>query len=435
MPAPPISESPAAGGPDRDFRWLSLLIVAAWWLAVLGAAAGPARVQRMRSLGVFALSESFADLRIFPFAQSVVARGGDPYDSAARDSIGRPYNYPRIWLAFMRFSNSDAAVNTAGVSLAVLSLAALLAFWGPCRSPTRAAALGGLLCLPAVQLGVERGNTDLLIVALVAAACLLAARTAAAGYIVLCAAVLKLYPCMAFGALWGHSPRGRVRTVGWPLLLFLLYLAVTAADTRAALHNTPDTMWILSYGACVVPSAWASISGRNAWASPNPEFLLMGARLVAALLIALGIVLGLGGGSGRERECAGAARPTATRFRISREAPGPAGEWPHVVGFSAATWIYAGTFVAGSNFDYRLDFLLLAVPQLLVWAGSPAGRISLLAMLSLAALVLSLGSNFLWAGWAGIWVKQAASWTLVLVLPWLLAAGRGQAVGSKSTPS
>jgi hypothetical protein len=90
--------------------------------------------------------------------------------------------------------------------------------------------------------------------------------------------------------------------------------------------------------------------------------------------------------------------------------------------------------VAGSNFDYRLDFLLLAVPQLMVWAALPAAQVSPLAKLALAALVLSLGSNFLWFGWVGLWVKQAASWTLVLVLPWLLAAVRGQAVHSAQAP-
>jgi hypothetical protein len=387
----------------------------------------------MKSLGVHALPESFADLRIFAFAQSVVAKGGDPYDSGARDSFGRSYNYPRIWLTFMRFSNRDAAVDAVGVSLAVVSLAALLAFWGPCRSPLRAAALGGLLCLPAVQLGVVRGNTDLLIVALVAAACLLAARTAVAGSILLCAAVLKLYPCMAFGALAQNRTRGRMRAIGWLLLLFLLYLAVTADNTRAALRNTPDTMWILSYGAHVVPSAWAMICSRNGWGSPNPEFLVTGARLLAALLIALGIVLGLRGRSRRKRDCADATRQAENGIRTPQEGPELAGESPHVLGFSAATWIYAGTFVAGSNFDYRLVFLLLAVPQLLVWAASP--KISLLAVLALAALVLSLGANFLWAGWAGFWAGQAASWTLLLVLPWLLAAVGGLDGSPKSTTS
>jgi len=431
----PNSESPDRGGRDRDFRWLSLLIVAAWWLAVFGASAGPARVERMKSLGVFALSSSFSDLRIFPFAQSVVARGGDPYSSDARDPMGRPYNYPRIWLTFMRFSDRDAAVNTVGVSLAVVSLAVLLAFWGPCTSPTRAAALGGLLCLPAVQLGVERGNTDQLMVALVAAACLMAARKAVAGYILLGAAVLKLYPCMAFGALAGQPTRGRMRAIGWPLLLFLLYLAATATDTKAALRNTPDTMWIFSYGACVVPSAWAAISARNGWGSPDPEILRMGARLLAALLVALGVLLGLGGGSRREPDRADATRQAPDRFRIPWERSGLTGESPHGLGFSAATWIFAGTFVAGSNFDYRLVFLLLAVPQLLVWAGSPVRQVSLLAILALAALVLSLGSNFLWGGGGGLWVKQAASWTLVLVLPWLLAAVPSQVEDSGSTAS
>jgi hypothetical protein len=38
-------------------------------------------------------------------------------------------------------------------------------------------------------------------------------------------------------------------------------------------------------------------------------------------------------------------------------------------------------------------------------------------------------------GWGGLWVKQAASWTLVLVLPWLLAAVPSQVEDSGSTAS
>ena len=346
--------------------------------------------------------------------------------------MGRIFNYPRIWLWF-RIPNTDRAIDSVGVAMAVVSLAVLLAFWGECRSPTKAAAFGVLLCLPAVQLGVERGNTDLLIVALVAAACLSAAKKAAAGALILCAAVLKLYPALVFGMFAESSVRATMRAIGWPVLLFLVYLAATAADTTAALRNTPSSMWMVSYGSCVAPSAWAMICAKNGWGSPPPEFLRMDARFVAALLVVMGVVLGFRGKSRRQRGSAELAPEPLARPLNCREGTEPVVRNPHQMGFSAATWIFAGTFIAGSNFDYRLDFLLLAVPQLLVWSRLPGRQISSAAAVALTSVILSLGSNFLWFGWVGIWAKQAATWTLMLVLPWLLIRLSGASAEPEST--
>ena len=55
----------------------------------------------------------------------------------------------------------------------------------------------------------------------------------------------------------------------------------------------------------------------------------------------------------------------------------------------AGASIYAGSYVFGSNFDYRLAFLVLCVPQLSVWA-RPSSSPLPGARAALGALVLTL---------------------------------------------
>ena len=50
-----------------------------------------------------------------------------------------------------------------------------------------------------------------------------------------------------------------------------------------------------------------------------------------------------------------------------------------LVGFHAGALIYLGTFAVANNFDYRLVFLLLTLPQLVEWVRTPAHRLSSLA--------------------------------------------------------
>ena len=58
------------------------------------------------------------------------------------------------------------------------------------------------------------------------------------------------------------------------------------------------------------------------------------------------------------------------------------------VALQAGAFIYLGTFAAVNNFDYRLVFLLLTLPQLVEWACMPSHRLS-----SLAAITLIAGSS------------------------------------------
>ncbi len=69
--------------------------------------------------------------------------------------------------------------------------------------------------------------------------------------------------------------------------------------------------------------------------------------------------------------------------------PAPTAE---LLGFYLGTLIYVGTFAVFKNYDYRLVYLLLTLPQLMQWVrqGRPDDPRRSLAGLGLAAVVLGL---------------------------------------------
>jgi hypothetical protein len=84
--------------------------------------------------------------------------------------------------------------------------------------------------------------------------------------------------------------------------------------------------------------------------------------------------------------------------------------------FVAGTAIYAGSFILEHNFDYRLVYLLLVVPQLLRWA-----RRSRFAALVLLTVVSTLWlsevlSNGYWTQHYPLPYDEILTWALFIVL-------------------
>ncbi len=385
-----------------DGRWLAVALLVAYY-AVLQLA-GPASelAERWRWAGVYAHPKPFIDLQVFPATRQTVESGGGLYGANAPDPLNRPYNYPRVWMLFMRFPADNLWLRALGCSLAVMAVALVLLFWG--RLSTGEGLFGGaLLCSPAFQLGVERGNTDLVMLALLAGGVLLAGRGKLSGWSRILwwvAAILKLYPVLTFGAWFDGSVRVWLRRTWLPLVLFGAYLAVTWGDLHAILGNTSQG-WVQSYG-CLVPAmALAQVLAFHGVSSAGSHGLTwVGYGLAIG---GVGWVLARNWGrDNRPGPAAADAGPSAKRA---------------LLGFRIGALIYIGTFIAGSNFDYRKCFLLLAVPRL--WSCFQAG--GLLPLYVLVALTLSLGANYLLAGWPGFFLNEAASWALLLMLTALLA--------------
>lgn len=385
-----------------DGRWVTVALLLVYHAMLLLAGPPDELPARWRRAGVHALELPFADLQLFPATRATVESGGEVYGANAADPLQRPFNYPRVWLLFMRFPASDHWIRGIGCALALTATSAVLFFWG--RLSTAEGVFGGLLlCSPAFQLGVERGNTDLAMLALLVTGILLAEsgqRRRLPAAVWWLAATLKLYPVLAFGGWFEGPVRVWLRRVWLPLGLFAVYLAATWRDLAPTLFNTGGG-WVQSYGSEALAVTVGQVQA------------FYGMKLTGGFSLA---------GVGRVLAAGGVGWILIRGWLKASASPVPApadseGERRARLGFRIGTLVYVGTFVAGSSFDYRQSFLLLAVPRLL--AGQRRGERQ--SAVALAALLFSLGTNYLLAGWPRAFLNETAGWALLFVLAAMLA--------------
>jgi hypothetical protein len=89
--------------------------------------------------------------------------------------------------------------------------------------------------------------------------------------------------------------------------------------------------------------------------------------------------------------------------------------------FVAGASIYVASFVGFANWDYRMVFLLLAMPQLLTWSRAPDTRLAWLSRSSTAAvLVAFVTSRFSQTTPVLYWLGQGSKGLLCVALLALL---------------
>ncbi len=160
-----------------------------------------------------------------------------------------------------------------------------------------------------------------------------------------------------------------------------------------------------SFGAGVIP--FSLHAHAVSWAKTSSEIrdlrvlILAGGTVLAALLVLAG---------------RGGSAPADTR---------------RLDGFWAGAAIYLGTYLFGNNYDYRLVFLLLCVPQLLAWARNDDAPVPWPAAAAGAILV-----TFWLSTVEPVLPSSLATWYTGLavepddVLNWLLFAWLGAALAS-----
>jgi hypothetical protein len=182
--------------------------------------------------------------------------------------------------------------------------------------------------------------------------------------------MLKLFPAFAFAVLLRQSRRRQALGLGVVLAAFAIYGLVTLSDIRAIQRILPQPIgW--AFGASVAPRAL------SAWLSAHHLSLhgfrgYIGSHHSALVLLVLATTLSAWLAWRRRRLVETSARAaSANSFELDA--------------FVAGAAIFIGSFALVANWDYRLVFLLLTIPQLLRWTRSdsspiPAPRLTLLAI-------------------------------------------------------
>lgn len=327
-----------------------------------------------RAFGVTPLQPPLFDMHVINDYAACAAKGIDPY--APKGCNIDNYNIPRTWLWLGRLGVdgthsvwlSSAMIALAGVVLAVL--------FGARSWPSGFIGLTAVAS-PTVLMGVERGNLDILILALVASAALLydeirRLRTITAWLALLAGVLLKLFPLFCISLASARPSRRKLLFVLTFAGTSAIYLALSFDDVLLIRRNVPTT-FILSYG---YKSVFLGIDYIRS------EVGLIPLHLADTWLPALITLAALVGAA----LCAVAyLHANLQSFTIPES---PAG---HAFLFGAG--IYTGTYLLGTNFVYRLMFLVLCVPQLLDWQLERRRAHPELGLLGTVLAVLWLNGN------------------------------------------
>jgi hypothetical protein len=354
-----------------------------------------------RSFGVTPLQPEFFDMHVINDYAACAAAGVDAYAPQACnvDNFNIPSTW--LWLGYLGVDGTDSTylaaimIALAGVVLTLL-VRARPWFAG-------VAVLAGAIS-PSVMMGVERGNLDLLIFALVGTAALIyreviATRSLAAVALLMLGVALKLFPLFCVSLVTRLS-KVSITIACIFALIGAAYLAWTFDELALIRRNVPTT-FILSYGYKTFFLGFDHVRDEAALSPLNladtwlPAFMVV-ICLACAIAVAASSVV-------REKGW----------FSIDGTVAGTA--------FLFGAGIYCGTYLLGSNFDYRLIFLLLCMPQLLDWNLSRRdGRLIEKCLMVTVLAVLWLNGSADGHG-TFLLLPQILNWLLFLLLATVLS--------------
>ena len=357
---------------DAARRRIAVSVFVAGWLAIAAAVLLFGWKPTWGTLTVPTDLPTFSDMRSVQGAIDAVHRGLNPQVANPADPWHRTMDYPMVWERIaeaLHFEvEADYLAFEIGLVAAFLAAVACMVWWAPSGWLVAASFSSSILLL------VERGNNDLAVFALV---CLALAVPLAGGLVLLfVAALLKLYPVLCWPALIRTRRTLILAVVLGAAFLFLLQ------DELGAIHKAQPLRAYLSYG-----------SSSFAYAFKVMAHVTVPGLLISAVLVVASL---------------GALMLFANHIRFVQDERFEARRRF----FYAGAFVFLGTFVLGSNWDYRLVFLLLCVPLLATLESTPFRR-ALLAILLVSLNHSALGTGF---GLAGYAVNEAAKGALFVLL-------------------
>jgi hypothetical protein len=393
-----------AWAPGTDGRILLLAAVALYLLTIAsgrlvwGADLWP-------KLGVPSGPSLFFDARNLTAAWECQRLGYDTLYASPCDPWRRPLNYPRPWLLLGALGLDQSDTFTLAAVLIAAMFVSFSLFSGRVSGGT-GIVLGCAACSPAVMFAVERANMDIAMFSLMAISFLWWQWLPRTGRVVspvllLLASAAKIYPVFALPAFMIARSRMAFGVSLLCLAAFGAYLSFNVRDIVHIARIAPQGDQF-SYGARILLSHLYHQFGADQWAGPGVVKQLFAAATLGLIVTAVGVRV--------RRSLAADCLDTDDETVM----PAP------VLACLAGSLVYLGTFAIGKNFDYRMVFLLLTLPQLCAWARTSGHRLSSIAAVTVAAILVQLWVGSL-SGPLALW-DELASWIVAGLLAAVTAA-------------
>jgi hypothetical protein len=287
-----------------------------------------------KSWGVPALNPHFGDLvgLIAGIENQDAGRGvGEPNPF---DPWHRPYNNPALWLVLKYVGLNRQTEILFGIGFVALFF--FSAFHVLKRLTKLQGVYAGLFLIsPVVMTGVERGNVDLILFSLLAAALALRRQPLWATLILVLAGILKYHPVGALLALLSPPWRRTLPYLALALVLILVYELAHLKELAAVSAVAPHEAYF-TFGSATFALWIAKLGGTEIINYPN---MLIWSDVTLLAVAAIAFV----------------KRPyIAVETAWERE----------LFAFRIGAGIYLFSFALGANSDYRMTFFLFCLPLL-----------------------------------------------------------------------
>lgn len=348
------SAQAAINGPRLAFKrhtWIAFV--------ALAIAASSAIFPKLWTIWQFNTYPSFIDASVIAAGAESVRHHIDPLYKNPFDQRHRTLNYPRVWqsLAVVVGQGSTPYLAFSFWAAFFVALAGFLRRAGP-------SAWWLLLltcCSPCVMLALERGNCDLLIWALMVGAAFAKERSwTLSALIWLLAVMLKLYPLFAAPFLIQRVTRREFILAGLAVAAVGIYELQHLQDLVAIRAGTPDAPD--GYGRSCITQLLQLVGH-----TPSPLFNYIW-MTVLVTPFALGLRL-------FNQSRGGASQPPNTSRSLSRAF------------FLIGAWVFLGTFLIGTNQEYRLMWLTLCIPH--CWQCARTSRMGTLGWIAIVSILLA----------------------------------------------
>lgn len=311
-----------------------------------------------RFFAVPVMEPCFADLRTITGGAESKKLGFDPMVKNPGDPWNRVMNYPRIWQWLYFFGIDESDTIAIGILFVFLFFCGIYLILPNAPNLSILSTILALLS-PAVLLGIERGNTDLFMFFLVALSVFLINKNKYffSSLVILSAAFFKLFPIFAAVSFLRNDKKRSLGILGIVSAVFVVYLAMTFPDLILISKETPKIIYS-SFGKDVLWMKAASI---------NPGSGIVVKYFSYVVLVFFGM-------SGLFLIFSKSISEKLPEIKFD--------ESMSMDAFRAGAAIYTGTFLIGTNFVYRLMFLIFLIPQIVIWIQSLSGKYKIFSYLT-----------------------------------------------------